>query len=516
MSTQLTAYDRVPYPSVAFAQTHPDNLATIAMIFGLSPADTAASRVLELGCASGGNLIPMAFNLPRSEFVGVDLSRRQVEEAHAAIRGLGLPNIRVEHCSIEEIDRGWGEFDYIICHGVFSWVPDAVQDKILQISHDNLRHNGIAYISYNTYPGWHMRETVRDMMRYHVDQFDDPQEQVRQARALLAFLTSAADASSAYGQLLNGEVDRLGRATDSYLYHEHLEQTNAPLYFHQFVDRAERAGLLYLGEATISEMLTTHFSADVAETLERISPDILHLEQYMDFVRNRQFRQTLLCHDDAGPRRSLTPDVLDGVMVSTPAVAETWPLDLTYGTKAVFWRGKQRAEAALPASKAAFGILMEQWPAAIAVTELCSAALERARPFLAGASEEEARRGLLGDLFGGVMYGMVRVHTRQPPCTNAPSATPKAHPLAAYQAAQGTIVVSAHHDSVQLQPLEHAVLQRCDGVRQRDDIVREVLAQFERTGSSIDGADALKSEECTPEAVHGIFDRLTRHGLLVQ
>ena len=502
MSTGLTTYDQIPYPSGAFSQTHPDNLATVALIFGLSPPDVAAARVLELGCAGGGNLIPMAFNLPRSQFVGVDLSHRQVEEANATIQGLGLRNIRVEHCSIEDIDRSWGEFDYIICHGVFSWVPEPVQDKILQISHENLRDNGIAYVSYNTYPGWHMRETVRHMMRYHVDRIDDPHEQVRQARALLAFLTSAADASSAYGQMLNGEVERLGKATDSYLYHEHLEQTNTPVYFHQFVDRAERAGLLYLGEATVSEMLTTHFSQEVAETLERISPDILHLEQYMDFVRNRQFRQTLLCHEGAGPRRSLTPDVLEGVMVSSPAVAESLPLDLTYGTKATFWRGKQRADAALPASKAAFGILTEQWPAAIAVPELCSMALERADPFLAGAAREDARKALLGDLFGGVMYGMVRVHTRQPPCTNAPSATPRAHPLAVYQAAQGTIVVNGHHDSVQLQPIEHAVLQRCDGGRRRDDIARDVVAQLER--------------ECTVEDVHEIFDRLTRHALFVQ
>ena len=217
-----TPYDRVPYPSVAIPETHPDRLATVARIFGLRTPDISRCRVLELGCASGGNLIPMAFNLRGSEFVGIDLSRHQVEDGLATVRALDLANIRIEHASILDIDAAWGQFDYIICHGVFSWVDRPVQDKILEICRDSLTPSGVAYISYNTYPGWHLRESVRHMMRYHVAQFDDAAEQVEQARALLTFLASASDTSLPYGQLLAREVDRLSNASDSYLFHEHL------------------------------------------------------------------------------------------------------------------------------------------------------------------------------------------------------------------------------------------------------------------------------------------------------
>jgi tRNA G46 methylase TrmB len=117
-----TSYDAIPYQSAAFSQTHPDRLATLARMFGLSPPDVTACRVLELGCAGGGNLIPMAANLPDSEFVGIDLSQRQVDEAHDAVGALGLRNIRIEQASILEVDEGWGQFDYLLCHGVFSWV----------------------------------------------------------------------------------------------------------------------------------------------------------------------------------------------------------------------------------------------------------------------------------------------------------------------------------------------------------------------------------------------------------
>ena len=72
----ITPYDAVPYESKSFPQTHPDRLATLGRLFGMNPAPVTHSRVLELGCAGGGNLIPMAFHLPENDFLGIDLSHR--------------------------------------------------------------------------------------------------------------------------------------------------------------------------------------------------------------------------------------------------------------------------------------------------------------------------------------------------------------------------------------------------------------------------------------------------------
>ncbi len=515
-----TSYDRVPYRSLAFPETHPDRLATVARIFGVTTPDVARCRVLELGCASGGNLIPMAFNLPASEFVGIDLSRHQVDDGMAIVGALNLTNIRIEHASILDVDAGWGQFDYIICHGVFSWVERPVQDKIFAIARENLTAAGVAYISYNTYPGWHMRESVRHMMRYHAAQFDDPAEQVEQARALLTFLASASDTALPYGQLLTREVERLGKAADSYLYHEHLEQTNVPLYFHDFAERAERAGLQYLSEAVVSEMLTSHFPPAVAETLERISPDILHLEQYMDFVRNRQFRRTLLCHKDVKPKRALSPAVLHGLMVSSPAVTDAPTCDLSAATSILFTNGTQRATVSLPASKAAMLALMERWPRAIALDELCALALERAAPFVDGLAPDTVRLGLMGDLFGGVMYGMVLLHTQQPPCTNHPSDRPRVHPLSAHQAAGGDIIVNAHHETFRLDDITLEVLRLLNGERSRSEIV-DVLVDRYRDGSMLvehEGTPVTTEEAARrvlATSVEKAVTNLARSGVLV-
>jgi len=134
------------------------------------------------------------------------------------------------------VNESYGKFDYQICHGVFSWVPNEVQNAILQIAQRNLTQDGIAYISYNTFPGWHMRGLIREMMRYHAANYSTAKIRTRQARGLLDFLTdSVPQDGGPFAALLKQEVEILRRHADHYLFHEHLEEVNTPLFFHQFV-----------------------------------------------------------------------------------------------------------------------------------------------------------------------------------------------------------------------------------------------------------------------------------------
>src|SRR5690606_25534400 len=140
-------------------------------------------------CAAGGNLLPIADANPDAQCIGVDYSRRQINDGQNIIQAVGLNNVELRHASIADVDESYGKFDYIICHGVFSWVPPEIQDHILQGCRRKLTENGVAYVSYNTYPGWHMREMIRDMMRYHVSQFADAATKIKQARAVHKFLS---------------------------------------------------------------------------------------------------------------------------------------------------------------------------------------------------------------------------------------------------------------------------------------------------------------------------------------
>ena len=126
------AYDEAPYESYAHPQSAPGQLAAIAWAFGLDPPDVARSRVLEIGCAAAGNLIPFAAMHPLARTVGVDLSRVHIDQGRRRVRALGLDNIELMHGDIAHLDlAAMGQFDFIICHGVYSRVPDEVQAAIL-------------------------------------------------------------------------------------------------------------------------------------------------------------------------------------------------------------------------------------------------------------------------------------------------------------------------------------------------------------------------------------------------
>src|SRR5260221_642375 len=159
----MPTYDEIPYPNLSHVQSHPDTLATLTSLLGLSPAPIENCRILEIGCASGGNLIPMALSLPASILVGIDYSARQIRDGQSAIDAIGLTNVSLRHMNILEITPEFGEFDYIIAHGVFSWVPADVREKLLDICKQNLAPAGVAFVSYNVYPGWHMLANIRDM-----------------------------------------------------------------------------------------------------------------------------------------------------------------------------------------------------------------------------------------------------------------------------------------------------------------------------------------------------------------
>jgi SAM-dependent methyltransferase len=318
--TAPTSYDEVPYASYPYPQTHPDRLATIAALFAVQAAPVERCRLLEIGCASGGNLLPLAESLPEATFVGIDLSERQIGEGREALAALGLRNVELRPLSVLDVGPDFGTFDYVLCHGVYSWVPPQARDKILDVCKNNLAPNGVAYVSYNTLPGWHMRGMIRDMMLIHAAQFPSPQQRVEQGRALLDFLAqSAAEEGGPYSTFLRSELDLLARKADSYVLHEHLEEHNQPVYFHQFIRAAAERGLCYLGEAGLPAMVPANFPPAVQATLDKLAADQVHLEQYMDFLRNRMFRQTLLCHAEQRPVYRVSAERLLPHWVASPA-----------------------------------------------------------------------------------------------------------------------------------------------------------------------------------------------------
>jgi methyltransferase-like protein/SAM-dependent methyltransferase len=476
-------YDEVPYDSRPFPQTHPDNLAAVATLFGMQPPPVEGCRVLELGCASGGNLIPLAVTLPASRFVGVDLSGRQIGDGRRVVKALGLRNIELHHRSILDVGADLGEFDYILCHGVYSWVPAPVQEKILEICARHLAPNGVAYVSYNTYPGWCLPEAVRAMMRFHADRFAEPTVRVRQARALLElFARAAPPENDAYDGALRKELELLRGVPDHYLYHEYLAEVNTPLYFHEFVARAGGWGLQYLGEAAFQEMLTEHFPPDVGQTLRLLAPDLVQTEQYMDFLRNRRFRQTLLCHKGVSLNRAVGLECLEALHVASAYRPVSEQPDLHSGAAEEFRTPRGSAlSAGEPLLKAGLVHLAEAWPASVPFRNLPAAA--RARLGLgpeAGPPAAGPARLLLASLLKCAAPTAVEFSVTPPRLVAEVSRRPAATPLARLQAVAGPTVTNLRHQAIPLSALDSQVLRHLDGSRDRAQLVRALADGLDR------------------------------------
>jgi SAM-dependent methyltransferase len=461
------SYDQVPYASVPFAQTHPDRLATIAAIFGVAHRPLADCRVLELGCAAGGNLIPLAEQLPGAELVGVDLSPVQIDEGRRTCAALGLDRVRLVAGSIAEIDDSWGGFDFIICHGVYSWVPPTIQQAILNVCRSRLRPQGIAYISYNTLPGWHWRAPVRDLMRQHALGFESPEERIAQARAILNFLGEAVPAGQgARAALLHDEIGRVQRESDAYLYHEHLEADNEPLYFREFVRRAGDSGLKFLAESDFRSMVTDDLPPQTVAAIQRAAPGIIEHEQLLDFIRQRSFRQTLLIHDGVRVERRVPLGRIDGLRISNGLVSKTPELDLGEIQPEEFVGPEgDSLVGTSPLSRSAMRVLAERWPENLAWPELLALASERVD---LRRNERAAAVDLLrADLLKGFGLGLIGLHSLPAACTATPGDQPCASRLAQHQAGHGSVVTTLRHRQVTLDDAARALLFWADGSRDR-------------------------------------------------
>jgi len=305
MDNLCRSYDEVPYPDLPKSYTHVARMAAIAYVHGLSPPSPAKCRVLELGCADGGNLLPMAWRFPQSWFVGIDFSSVQIEIGRKRISDLSLANLKLQRANIIDLRTGdLGRFDYIIVHGVYSWVSAEVQKKILAICRDHLSETGIAYISYNTYPGWCGKQAIREILRYHTRQIEDTQQKVEAAMALVATLPDSKELPGDPGALLVERLQKDLKKMDDpkpYLVHEYLIDGNEPQYFGEFLRRAEGFALRYVDDAFPGSATLERLPPKAQEWVGKTFRDYAEQQQYIDFFCNISFRRSLLCRGDMQP-----------------------------------------------------------------------------------------------------------------------------------------------------------------------------------------------------------------------
>ena len=387
----------------------------------MKPAPVARCCVLELGCGDGGNLIPLAYHLPQCRFVGIDLARRPIELARQTVSALQLTNVELRAVDLRQFAWGEGEFDYIFAHGLYSWIPPDVRVALLELCREHLSVNGVAFVSYNAYPGRYPRVMLREIMLRHTAGIVKPDARIAAARRLLE-------------QLPGEEAEALLKQSDDMLFHDDLAPFNDAFWFREFIAQAESHGLQYLGEADVHEMF---------DPREIPKMNLLEREQYLDFLKLRRFRQTLLCRSGIRLTRDARPDRMDEFLFSENPHGHRVP------------GGDAAVESVAQA-------LADVSPLPVDFTELI--------PYAGG---PQALREIL---FALMIGGCVDLNVHPFSCQEEITARPRASRLARYQAAAGGNVTNACHIPVELDEIARRLLVLLNGKRTIGQVARELAS----------------------------------------
>ena len=455
--------------------SQPQHLAALATLFGLDPPDVDRASVLELGCASAGNIIPLAARFPRASFRGIDLSQRHIDEGHQRIVELALENISLQQGDLTTLDLAGQRFDYVICHGVFSWVPRAAQDAIFRICRQTLAPNGIATISYNVLPGWHLRMVIRDLCRRYAGTEGSPQRRVARARAALQQIAEASNETEPYGQLLRLEARRLKDVPSAYIMGEFLTRDNAPCHVGDFIKRAADNELDYLCEADLSAAVPPGLNPAIRSRIASIAAtDRPAAEQHIDFLTGRLFRSSILVRRQSATRLPAAPDPdrLRPLHVASPL-----RLDAAQGSDqlAVFTDPQARPiSTGDPLIQRALARLAAAYPATLALDEL-AADPERDSD---GVADDEAR--IRRAVLTIVLAGRATVSVLPLRVGRAVQERPRVWPVARVEAASiQPWITTLRHGSAPAHPLLRVLLPHLDGTSDRTALRARLVEAFQ-------------------------------------
>lgn len=467
MNSSLEAsYDLVSYPAYSHFHTRLDRLHSIGILLGMTPPPVETCRVLELGCGPGMNLVSLAYRNPGAHFIGIDLSGDQIHQAKEVAAAIGIQNSEFRHQSITEIGPESGLFDYILVHGVFSWVPTEVQQKILQICRDNLSPTGIAFISYNTLPGWYQKLWVRDMMKF-ASEGEDESRKIPIAREFLNLITQSPVLDGHLKSTLQASLKGMEKHPESYLVHEFLEDTNRPLYFQEFMDLASAYKLQYLADAEINVLMQEEWQP--ARQFVAPEDSLIRQEQFSDFLRDRTFRKSLLCRSDI----SLDPASASSRAIDMNAVSflrqdpTPGPSPVPGATRYSDIGGKGGLFIAPSALNAALLDLESSFPHAVPVRDL----MERAR--FAGFQEDDQRfvKQIL-DLWKKGYVDLLQSPTQLP---KSRGDRPRSSPVARYQALHTTRLTNLDHAPLDVIDAFRHLIPHMDGTRTEAELAQKAL-----------------------------------------
>lgn len=464
--------DEVPYGDLAFFHTHPNHLASVGVLCGLPAPPVESCRMLEVACGTGFNSIAIGRSLPNARFVGIDLSAKQIDHGRALAIEAGVANVELLVGRLEEIGAEFGEFDYIVAHGIFSWVPPDLQSALLRLIRDRLAPHGLGYISYNTLPGWNTRGILRDAMRLLEPRDRPAGERVALAKERVRHLIETLpEPESTYRQLLQDELQSIEGEEDYYILNEYLADFNRPTLFTNFAGMLAEHGLQFVAESRFGTSSFAQIGED-RKALDAAGDDLVRREQYHDIRWRRYFRQSLVCRAERTVPRSPDPREVERLWLH-PRVELVEPIGDVDETEADEARREEDGEIVRIHDPLYRRILrrLTAAPGSLLPMPAFEADVAELVPFEIG--PEKARHLLARAIVKGAIEEVWHLYATEPRFAKTAGERPLGCPLARRQAQTSLKVTNKLHRTVRLTEAERALLLALDGTRTRDELARE-------------------------------------------
>lgn len=501
--TGRSLYEAVPYPHYVFPQTSPDNLSVVSTLYGLNGAAASRCRYLELGCGKGTNIAAFASRYPDSRFVGIDLAENHIISAKQMANELGLQNTEFIAGHMKDVDPSeLGQFDFVVAHGLFSWVPEVVRARILELMKRCIAPQGVGYISYNAFPGCYIRQIGWDLLRFFTRHIEEPLAKIEAAKDLAGFVARESLEGSPQQSIFQLIDSGIAARRIENILHDDLSELNRPFYFFEFAELLASTHLKFLCEADPRSSGAGRLSVSASNPLVQVSSGPIEREQLADFLDFTSFRQSVICHAEAQSRSEPSPDSLRNLIcrwtVQPTSVEAVSDSSIAIGFDDV------SLETDHPLTAKLLSETIRSNPAPLNIGN----AIVSSNPH----TDADIQRTLqfLLDLYRG---GFLRLFAEQPPIDFDLGERPRVNVFARWQAMNGLdTFATLLGENIQFgNELVRQLVVLLNGTRNRNEAMAELLDRLE-----IPPDQMAQARSSIPEVVNSNIDLLRQLGVFVR
>lgn len=471
-------YDRVQYPSNVLGHLSPSRLRAAALLHGRRAPDPAHASVLEIGCGDGINLIAFAAATPGARAVGFDFSAPAIARGRALVAAAQLRNVDLHFGDALSYPHEGEKFDYIICHGVLTWVPPPVRDAVIGLIGARLAPGGLAYISFDCLPGAWAKSAIVSFLREQVGSISDPAEAMIKGAELIGMLARAQRKTSRLQVQLDLLIKDMPKFEPGYFFHDWLAEHYAPVDLRDFIAAAASRNLMLAGSVAGYDLVVDDLDPDARSLIDRLGDNWGERLAAFEMLHGGHiFHRDLLVRADAPPPAA--PDGITGVSFAFTGSREEVAAE--DGKAITYTAGEDiMVTTATPSTIAVLDCL---WAAESAEVGYADILRET------GVDEAKLRQILL---FLNAL-SMVEANATPQPFVVHPGERPRAGHMVRVMLELGDRAASLRCSGIEAdQPETRYCLVLCDGTRTREEIAATMTAAFgkEITVEMVDAAIA--------------------------